>query len=183
MADYAELEARLRGGPSVSCDCERGHNGLGRAGRVCDCTLEQQAADAIATLRRERDEALAECASEEALQEARDEGYREGRSDASGAQADLWTMLLSYLEKHGNEPASDDGEGHTAYQMMDALHEHEAELKARIDALEAENARMREALVYYASPSDYVAPLTGGMGKLWKDCGETARAALGDSHE
>jgi hypothetical protein len=38
--------------------------------------------------------------------------------------------------------------------------------------------RLRSALMFYANCSDYVAPLTGGMGKLWNDCGQTARAAL-----
>lgn len=35
-----------------------------------------------------------------------------------------------------------------------------------------------EALQFYADVSKYLAPLTGGMGALWSDCGETARAAL-----
>lgn len=43
------------------------------------------------------------------------------------------------------------------------------------------DARIREfetALKFYANPSDYKAPLTGGLGKLYYDCGGTARAAL-----
>ena len=41
-----------------------------------------------------------------------------------------------------------------------------------------EVARLREALTFYADVSDYHAPLTGGMGKLWLDCGQVAREAL-----
>ncbi len=47
------------------------------------------------------------------------------------------------------------------------------------DRQAAERDRLRDALRFYSNPSDYVAPYTGGMGKLWGDCGETARAALG----
>ena len=36
----------------------------------------------------------------------------------------------------------------------------------------------REALEFYANPSDYHTPLTGGLGKLFYDCGEIARNAL-----
>lgn len=52
-------------------------------------------------------------------------------------------------------------------------------------ALEDENARLREALEYYSSPRDYISPLTGviqGEGKLYFDCGNRARAALGGSN-
>lgn len=41
-----------------------------------------------------------------------------------------------------------------------------------------EIVRLREALTFYADQSDYVSPYTGGMGKLWKDCGRVARVAL-----
>lgn len=41
--------------------------------------------------------------------------------------------------------------------------------------------RMESALKFYADPGDYKAPFTGGMGKLWKDCGPTARLALQDA--
>ncbi len=86
--------------------------------------------------KRERDAALARAEAaeqmlEDACNEAWQEGHSEGMSEAQGAHADLWSMLLSHLEKHGIEPASDDGEGHSAYQMMDAIHEREAEIKAR----------------------------------------------------
>ncbi|MBB6262113.1 hypothetical protein FHS77_002681 [Paenochrobactrum gallinarii] len=42
----------------------------------------------------------------------------------------------------------------------------------------AEIERYREALEFYADIRKYPAPLTGGMGDLWSDCGEVARAAL-----
>lgn len=41
---------------------------------------------------------------------------------------------------------------------------------------------LEDALQFYASPGDYKAPYTGGMGKLYFDCGTTARAALGDKN-
>ena len=44
--------------------------------------------------------------------------------------------------------------------------------------LKAENEKLREALEFYADTSKYPAPLTGGMGDLWSDCGQIARAAL-----
>jgi flagellar biosynthesis/type III secretory pathway protein FliH len=73
---------------------------------------------------------------EDACNEAWQEGHSEGMTEAQGAHADLWSMLLSHLEKHGIVPASDVGEGHSAYQMMDAIHEREAEIKARVKVLE-----------------------------------------------
>ncbi len=84
--------------------------------------------------------------SREAMDALRHEGYeegmRDGQAEATGAQADFWTMALRYFKEHGAEPASDDGEGHNAYQMMDALFEHvrniRAEKDARIAELEAE---------------------------------------------
>lgn len=39
---------------------------------------------------------------------------------------------------------------------------------------------LEAALEFYANPGDYKAPLTGGMGKLWSDCGSVARVALGE---
>ncbi len=37
---------------------------------------------------------------------------------------------------------------------------------------------MAKALEFYSSPSDYVAPYTGGLGKLYYDCGTVAKDAL-----
>ena len=39
--------------------------------------------------------------------------------------------------------------------------------------------QLEAALEFYADPGDYKAPLTGGMGKLWSDCGTIARVTLG----
>jgi hypothetical protein len=50
----------------------------------------------------------------------------------------------------------------------------------RVKELEAKNARLREALDFYGDVSKYLAPFTGGMGALWQDCGQIARAALGE---
>ena len=73
---------------------------------------------------------------------------RDGQAEATGAQADFWTMALRYFKEHGEDPASDDGEGHNAYQMMDALFEHvrniRAEKDARIAELEATLAKAKE---------------------------------------
>lgn len=52
------------------------------------------------------------------------------------------------------------------------------ELVKERDAATAERDRMRAALTFYADTSKYPAPLTGGMGALWADCGAIARAAL-----
>lgn len=38
--------------------------------------------------------------------------------------------------------------------------------------------KVKEALEFYAKTSKYVAPLTGGMGELWSDCGQKAKEAL-----
>lgn len=38
--------------------------------------------------------------------------------------------------------------------------------------------KLVEALEFYADVSDYKAPFTGGMGKLWEDCGHVAKQAL-----
>ena len=44
--------------------------------------------------------------------------------------------------------------------------------------LRRENEALRKALEFYADVSKYPAPLTGGMGDLWADCGQIARTAL-----
>ena len=55
--------------------------------------------------------------------------------------------------------------------------------QTRITELEACEKRMREALEFYAVVDDYKAPFTGGMGKLWSDCGAVARSALAKEGE
>lgn len=40
---------------------------------------------------------------------------------------------------------------------------------------------LRAALEFYADVSKYPAPLTGGLGELYFDCGTIARAALEES--
>jgi hypothetical protein len=56
-----------------------------------------------------------------------------------------------------------------------------AKLYKRRHGRKAENARLREALDFYSDISKYPAPLTGGMGALWEDCGKIARAAPGET--
>lgn len=43
-----------------------------------------------------------------------------------------------------------------------------------------EIVKLRAALKWYADPSKYKAPFTGGMGELYFDCGKRARTALED---
>ena len=47
-----------------------------------------------------------------------------------------------------------------------------------IEQLVCDAVKMTAALEFYADVSKYPAPLTGGMGALWSDCGEFARDAL-----
>lgn len=47
-----------------------------------------------------------------------------------------------------------------------------------LSGLQAENQRLREALAFYADVARYPAPLTGGAGDLYFDCGQRARDAL-----
>lgn len=61
-----------------------------------------------------------------------------------------------------------------ANDLADQLDAAEAER----DRLAGENARLREALEFYADISKYPAPFTGGMGALWSDCGQIASSAL-----
>lgn len=53
-----------------------------------------------------------------------------------------------------------------------------AAAQAGLAKSEADNARLAIALKFYADVSKYPAPLTGGMGDLWADCGQIARDAL-----
>jgi hypothetical protein len=110
--------------------------------------IYHRAAMTVEALARERDEARAELASaDQAYADAYEDGVQEGRSEAAGAHADLWSMLLRHFHKYGVEPASDDGDGHSAYQMMDALHEHEREVdmahKAEVERLTKERDEAR----------------------------------------
>jgi len=104
-------------------------------------TTEEIRALALGDLQKQARIAEIETTTDEIRQEGYDEGLRDGRTEATGAHADFWTMALSYLKGYGVVPASDDGEGHNAYQMMDAISEHvhnvEQEKDARIAELEA----------------------------------------------
>jgi hypothetical protein len=62
--------------------------------------------------------------------------------------------------------------GADALDAIDALRAQAAKDKARIERLEA-------ALRFYADISDYRAPLTGGFGKLFFDCGAPLTGGLG----
>jgi hypothetical protein len=112
--------------------------------------IDQRRVDMGAVARAAIAAALAEDSedAEQSHQEGYDEGYREGQSDAAGAQSDFWRMMLRYFDKHGIEPASDDGEGYSAHQMMDALHEHESEVDAAHQAEIARRIIERDAAIY-----------------------------------
>lgn len=56
-------------------------------------------------------------------------------------------------------------------------------LEREIQRLTDEKAAALEALSFYADPSDYKAPLTGGMGVLYFDCGKIAREAIKNATE
>lgn len=53
-----------------------------------------------------------------------------------------------------------------------------AELETELQQANAQIAALRGALSFYADTSKYPAPLTGGMGDLWQDCGQIATKAL-----
>lgn len=70
--------------------------------------------------------------------------------------------------------------------LLDSLKEVES-LSSQLAGARRHVARLRqelkqkdEALKFYADLNKYPAPLTGGMGELWKDCGQKARAALAE---
>ena len=70
-----------------------------------------------------------------------------------------------------------------ASNTLGSLHE-------RCDEASAENAKLRallkragEALSFYADTSKYPAPLTGGMGDLWSDCGRVANGMIHEIKE
>jgi hypothetical protein len=65
-----------------------------------------------------------------------------------------------------------------ARQSLDFQTRLNREVIEREKATHHESERLKVALAFYADASDYKAPFTGGMGKLYFDCGQTARAAL-----
>lgn len=89
---------------------------------------------------------------------------------------------LSALKKQVEELTAERDDARR-YAVEARLRENQAEDRrvsesfARAKA-EAEAAALRKALEFYADVSKYPAPLTGGMGDLWADCGQIARAAL-----
>jgi septal ring factor EnvC (AmiA/AmiB activator) len=89
---------------------------------------------------------------------------------------------LSALKKQVEELTAERDDARR-YAVEARLRENQAEDRrvsesfARTKA-EAEAAALRKALEFYADVSKYPAPLTGGMGDLWADCGQIARTAL-----
>jgi hypothetical protein len=70
--------------------------------------------------------------------------------------------------------------GYQSYSAFVQVTPTHLEAANEIERLQAENARLREALKFYGDVSKYPAPLTGGVGALWSDCGQKARAELGE---
>ena len=68
-------------------------------------------------------------------------------------------------------------------QQRHTYHAANIAAEAQRDVAIAERDRLRLALTFYADTSKYPAPLTGGMGALWADCGAIARAALTSAKE
>lgn len=54
------------------------------------------------------------------------------------------------------------------------------DLAALVKELTEREAKLVEALKFYANASDYKTPYTGGNGKLFFDCGEKAKATLSE---
>jgi septal ring factor EnvC (AmiA/AmiB activator) len=94
---------------------------------------------------------------------------------------------LSALKKQVEELTAERDDARR-YAVEARLRENQAEDRrvsesfARAKA-EAEAAALRKALEFYADVSKYPAPLTGGMGDLWADCGRIARSALAPTRE
>jgi hypothetical protein len=85
------------------------------------------------------------------------------------------SLAKLYQRRHDRKAERD----HLEKTAMQAAQCHGRET-LRADKLQAENARLREALDFYGDVSKYPAPFTGGMGALWQDCGQIARAARGE---
>jgi multidrug efflux pump subunit AcrA (membrane-fusion protein) len=98
-----------------------------------------------------------------------------------------WMAELSALKKQVEELTAERDDARQ-YAVEARLRENQAEDRrisesfARTKA-EAEAAALRKALEFYADVSKYPAPLTGGMGDLWADCGRIARSALASTRE
>ena len=96
----------------------------------------------------------------------------------AAAQADYERRILSAME-----PAAPDGEEVEMAQCKAFSAGYEAGEKAtaggeELAKLRTEVERLRAVLAFYGDISKYPAPLTGGAGELYFDCGQRARAAL-----
>lgn len=108
--------------------------------------------------------------------------YSRLRGEVAAKEAEL-----SALKKQVEELTAERDDARR-YAVEARLRENQAEDRrvsesfARTKA-EAEVAALRKALEFYADVSKYPAPLTGGMGDLWADCGRIARAAPASTRE
>ena len=65
-----------------------------------------------------------------------------------------------------------------AREQRDTAMRRANKIAAEALALTEQRGALAEALVFYADVSKYPSPLTGGMGDLYFDCGQRAKAAL-----
>lgn len=125
--------------------------------RVGEYVLYSQAAEIIAVERAN----VATLESE--IKRINDAIAVKGGTEHSPTQ-DAYNLACSAIEKHRKCAETERSE-------KDAITRHAMKL-------EKANKRYRKALEFYADTSKYPAPLTGGMGDLWSDCGQTAKDAL-----
>lgn len=86
-----------------------------------------------------------------------------------------WKKHASQLERELVESLKA-AEHAKAYKRT--LKEDNAKLRRELAKAAQERDSLAEALSFYADVSKYPSPLTGGMGSLYFDCGDIARAAL-----
>ena len=190
MADYADLESRLRACPLPN---------LG---------LPHEAADAIATLRRERDEAWQESrtfAANVAEREkvfARSTGEQETRAEAAESriaalEAESVRLRAALANSQGacvycSLPRDEWSKCKSGFpgcaRADDAVGCPELGARMEVDELKLENARVREALlqcVHWFQDSAAGHSNKGDVEKAQRnqDRADYARAALGASHE
>lgn len=105
------------------------------------------AKEAAAEITRLRATIPTEDALDNATSEGYEQGYADGKSEADGAHAELWSRLRGHIEKHGIEIPSENADGsHTANDMMEAVFEREGNLRREIESLRKERDEALEAL-------------------------------------
>lgn len=83
--------------------------------------------------------------------------------------------LTAQLKELKGEVFHDQALGITWKQICEQF---DKECTRHQECFQTQLAAAQKALEFYADIHKYPAPLTGGMGDLWRDCGETAKKAL-----